>query len=61
MGLDGIEVYYPYNRLTRIVKFHSRKTPKKLAQKYDLIISGGEDQHKSLIHKTRKINWERIV
>ena len=61
MGLDGIEVYYPYNRLTRIIKFHSRKTPKKLAKKYNLLISGGEDQHKSLIHKKRNINWERIV
>lgn len=48
MGLDGIEVYYPYNRLTRIAKFHSRKTVKKLAEKYNLIITGGQDQHKNL-------------
>ena len=48
MGLDGIEVYYPYDRLTRVVKFHSRKTVSKLADKYNLIKTGGEDQHKNL-------------
>lgn len=48
-GLDGIEVYYPYDRITRIVKFHSRKTVSKLAKKYNLIETGGEDQHYSLI------------
>ncbi len=48
-GLDGIEVYYPYNRLTRIIKFHSRKTPLKLALKYNLFVTGGEDRHTSLL------------
>ena len=48
MGLDGVEVYYPYNRLTRIVKFHSRKTVSKLADKYNLLKTGGQDQHKNL-------------
>ncbi len=48
MGLDGIEVYYPYDRLTRIIKFHSRKTPIKLAEKYNLIKTGGADEHKNL-------------
>lgn len=48
-GLDGIEVYYPYDRITRIVKFHSRKTVLKLADKYNLLKTGGEDQHYSLI------------
>ena len=48
MGLDGIEVYYPYDRLTRVVKFHSRKTVLKLADKYNLIKTGGQDQHGNL-------------
>ncbi len=52
-GLDGIEVYYPYNRLTRVVKFHSRKTVLKLAEKYNLIKTGGEDCHTSLIKENR--------
>jgi len=49
MGLDGIEVYYPYNRFRGIVKFHSRKCVEKLANKYDLIITGGTDEHGSLL------------
>ena len=61
MGLDGIEVYYPYDRITRIVKFHSRKTVKKLAQKYNLIITGGEDQHYSLFNMEKDINWDHIL
>lgn len=47
-GLDGVEVYYPYNRLTRVVKFHSRRTVSKLADKYNLLKTGGQDQHKKL-------------
>lgn len=48
MGLDGIETYYPYDRFRGILKFSSRKLPYKLAQKYDLIQTGGSDEHKSL-------------
>lgn len=48
-GLDGIEVYYPYDRITRVVKFHSRKTVLKIADKYNLIKTGGTDEHHSLI------------
>ena len=47
-GLDGIEVYYPYNRFRKIVKFHSRRAPFKIAQKYNLIITGGLDNHEKL-------------
>ena len=49
LGLDGIEVYYPYNRHRGIIKFHSRKHIKELAKKYDLIMTGGTDEHGSLI------------
>ena len=49
MGLDGIEVYYPYKRHRGIIKFHSRHNIKALADKYDLIITGGTDEHGSLI------------
>lgn len=48
LGLDGIETYYPYNRLRGVVKFHSRKTAEKLADKYGLIKTGGTDCHKKL-------------
>ncbi len=61
MGLDGVEVYYPYDRITRIVKFHSRKTVKKLAEKYNLLLTGGEDQHYSLFNMEKNINWDRIL
>ncbi len=49
LGLDGIEVYYPYKRHRGIIKFHSRKHIKALAIKYNLIMSGGTDEHDSLI------------
>ncbi len=45
IGLEGIEVYYPYNGLRRIVKFHSRKDVTKIADKYNLIKTGGTDSH----------------
>ena len=61
MGLDGVEVYYPYDRITRIVKFHSRKTVKKLAEKYNLLLTGGEDQHYSLFSMEKNVNWDRIL
>lgn len=44
-GLDGIEIHYPYNRFRSVVKFSSRELPKKLAEKYKLIKSGGTDEH----------------
>lgn len=46
IGLDGVEVYYPYPRFRSIVKFHSAKTVKKIADKYpELIQTGGDDFH----------------
>lgn len=45
LGLDGIETYYPYDRFRGIVKFSSRKLPFELAKKYNLIQTGGSDEH----------------
>lgn len=44
-GLDGIEVFYPYRRHRGIIKFHKAETVKKIAQKYNLIMTGGSDSH----------------
>ncbi len=44
-GLDGIEVYYPYKRHRRIIKFHTVHTIENLATKYNLIKTGGTDLH----------------
>ena len=45
-GLDGIEVYYPYPHLRKIVKFHSAESVYKIAEKYpELIKTGGTDFH----------------
>ena len=49
LGLDGIEVYYPYKRHRGIIKFHSRKKIKDLAIKHNLVMTGGTDEHGSLI------------
>jgi len=48
LGLDGIEVYYPYTRHRRIVKFHSVHAVEKIGKKYNLIMTGGTDEHGSL-------------
>jgi len=46
IGLDGIEVCYPYKRFRSVVKFHSAQTVKKIAAKYpELIKTGGTDFH----------------
>lgn len=46
LGLDGIEVFYPYPRFRKIVKFHSAKDVRKIADKYpQLLKTGGTDFH----------------
>ena len=47
-GLDGIEVYYPYDRFRGIIKFSSRTYPFKIAEELNLIQTGGSDEHSSL-------------
>ncbi len=44
-GLDGLEVYYPYKRHRGIIKFRSACSIEKLADKYNLIKTGGTDLH----------------
>lgn len=49
IGLDGLEVYYPYPRLRSIIKFHSSEKVLKIANKYqELIKTGGTDFHGSI-------------
>lgn len=46
IGLDGIEVFYPYPRFRRFAKFHSSEEVVKIADKYpELIKTGGTDFH----------------
>lgn len=46
IGLDGIEVYYPYPRFRKIVKFHTANDVLKIANKYPhLVKTGGTDFH----------------
>ena len=43
---DGIEFFYPYPRFRKIVKFHSAKDVRKIADKYpQLLKTGGTDFH----------------
>ena len=45
IGLEGIETYYKYRRMRCIIKFHSNKAVEKIADKYNLIKTGGSDTH----------------
>lgn len=45
MGLDGIEVFYPYPRWRKYIKFSSPDSIEKIADKYHLIKTGGTDCH----------------
>ena len=47
MGLDGVEVYYPYPRWRKYIKFSTPEQIEKLADKYELIKTGGTDCHDS--------------
>lgn len=46
-GLDGLEVYYPYKRHRGIIKFRTAHHIEKIADKYNLIKTGGTDLHKA--------------
>lgn len=48
-GLDGVEVYYPYPRHRGIIKFNTVSNVKKIAQKYNMIMTGGTDCHNIII------------
>lgn len=46
IGLDGIEVHYPYQRFRGVIKFHSAEAVKKIADNFpNLIQTGGTDFH----------------
>ena len=45
LGLDGVESYYPYRRHRGIIKFHTAETVRKIARKYNVIMTGGSDSH----------------
>lgn len=45
IGLDGLECYYPYRRHRGIIKFHRASSIKKIAEKYNLVKTGGTDAH----------------
>ena len=49
-GLDGIEVYYPYKRHRGIIKFHTAKEVERIADKYNLIKTGGTDLHGKILN-----------
>lgn len=48
-GLDGLEVYYPYKRHRGIIKFRTAHHIEKLADKYNLIKTGGTDLHTKVL------------
>lgn len=45
IGLDGIEVYYPYPRWRKYIKFAPIDIIENIADKYHLIKTGGTDLH----------------
>lgn len=45
LGLDGLEVFYPYPRWRKFVKFSNPDKLEELADKYNLIKTGGTDLH----------------
>ena len=49
IGLDGAEVYYPYERHRGIIKFHKSNTVEKYADKHGLIKTGGTDLHGEIL------------
>lgn len=45
IGLDGVEVYYPYPRWRKYIKFSNPKQVEEIANKFHLIKTGGTDCH----------------
>ncbi len=45
MGLDGIEVYYPYQRHRKFFRFHTSEQVREIADRYNLVKTGGTDCH----------------
>ena len=49
IGLDGIEVYYPYPRWRKFIKFAPIEKIEQIADKYNLIKTGGTDLHEKAL------------
>lgn len=45
IGLDGMEIYYPYPRWRKFMKFAPLDKLEQIADKYNLIKTGGTDLH----------------
>lgn len=45
IGLDGMEIYYPYPRWRKYMKFAPVEELEQIADKYNLIKTGGTDLH----------------
>ncbi len=45
LGLEGIEVYYPYSGHKKLTKIYSKEYLLKLAKEMDLTVTGGTDCH----------------
>jgi hypothetical protein len=48
IGLDGVEVYYPYPRWRKYMKFAPIGKIEQIADKYNLIKTGGTDCHSEI-------------
>jgi predicted metal-dependent phosphoesterase TrpH len=49
IGLDGIEIYYPYPRWRKYMKFAPLEKLDQIADKYGLIKTGGTDLHNEIL------------
>ena len=49
IGVDGIECFYPYDRMRGIIKFHKREYVIRYAEKYGFIKTGGTDLHAKIL------------
>ena len=49
IGLDGVEVYYPYPRWRKYMKFAPIEKIEQIADKYNLIKTGGTDCHSEIL------------
>ena len=49
IGLDGMEIYYPYPRWRKYMKFAPLDKLEQIADKYNLIKTGGTDLHGEIL------------
>jgi predicted metal-dependent phosphoesterase TrpH len=51
--LDGMEVYYPYKRHRKFIRFNTVDNVNKIAEKYNLIKTGGTDEHTQTLNPNK--------